>query len=360
MRTECHRTPASHPSCVVSSSNPAGWCGAFVAEQRRRRKLFAHKYIVFGFTIYIMLLLLKSFVVRGSSQVNTVVKTMAVSVRLPPDTGPYIEHYRILSHQGLISLESSKFKFDSIPALIAHYSQCWYVSYLFVFFLQIKMFYFNIVFSDELPVQLRLPLALREANNCKTLSSLALLGQEFWRYSMTSPKLITSHSPTAPATDSAIDVTKVTSPGSDSARNRSFIGGADERMDTASDVELLIPRNQSTIPRGNTMDLISPIANSFGTFCHIDTPSDTMSSISSFTSAGLHGVQSPTSNSFPRSELNGNMDRSYTQKTSHRNSLDLDRILSNAATPVPRSTDYQKGTGKTRPTPPNTLNLVWY
>lgn len=285
------------------------------------------------------------------------VNTMAVSVRLPPDTGPYIEHYRILSHQGLLSLESSKFKFDSIPALIAHYSQCWYVAIndSRLFEIQFEMF---VASSDELPVQLRLPLALREANNCKTLSSLALLGQEFWRYSMTSPKLTTSISPIAPATDSAIDVTKVTSPGSESVRNRSFLGG-DERMDTASDVELLIPRNHS-IPRGNTMDLISPIANSFGTFCHIDTPSDTMSSISSFTSAGLHGVQSPTSNSFPRSELNGNIDRSYTQKAQHRNSLDLDRILSNAATPVPRNADYQKGgTAKTRPTPPNTLNLVW-
>lgn len=209
-----------------------------------------------------------------------------------------------------------------------------------------------------MPVQLRLPQALRDANNCKTLSSLALLGQEFWRYSMTSPKLTMSHSPIAPTSDSAIDVTKVTSPGSESARNRSFIG-CDERMDTASDVELLIPRNHS-MPRGNTMDLISPIANSFGTFCHIDTPSDTMSSISSFTSAGLHGIQSPTSNSYPRSEVNGNMDRSYTQKTQHRNSLDLDRILSNAATTtVPINADYQKGIGKTRPTPPNTLNLVW-
>lgn len=214
-------------------------------------------------------------------------------------------------------------------------------------------------FSDELPVQLRLPLALREANNCKTLSSLAMLGQEFWRYSMTSPKLTISHSPTAPTTDSAIDVTKVTSPGSESASRQRSCLGADERMDTASDIELLIPRNNHSMPRVKTMDMISPIANSFGTFCHIDTPSDTMSSISSFTSAGLHGVQSPTSNSFPRSELNGNMDRSYTQKAQHRNSLDLDRILSNAATPVPRSADYQRGIGKTRPTPPNTLNLVW-
>lgn len=64
---------------------------------------------------------LQNFVVRGSSQVNT----MAVSVRLPPDTGPYIEHYLIQSNDGLLSLESSRFTFDSIPELIAHYAQCW-------------------------------------------------------------------------------------------------------------------------------------------------------------------------------------------------------------------------------------------
>lgn len=103
-----------------------------------------------------------NFIVRGSSQS----KTMAVSVRLPLDTGPYIEHYLIQSNEGLLSLESSRFKFDSIPALIAHYSQC----------------------CDELPVQLCLPKALREAKNRQQLSSLALLGQEFWRYPMASPK----------------------------------------------------------------------------------------------------------------------------------------------------------------------------
>lgn len=50
---------------------------------------------------------------------------MAVSVRLPPDTGPYIEHYLILSDKGVLSLESSRFEFNSIPALIDHYSKCW-------------------------------------------------------------------------------------------------------------------------------------------------------------------------------------------------------------------------------------------
>lgn len=89
---------------------------------------------------------------------------MAVSVRLPVDTGPYIEHYLVQSSDGLLALESSRFKFDSIPALIAHYAQC----------------------CDELPVQLTLPRALREAKNRQQLSSLALLGQEFWRYPMAS------------------------------------------------------------------------------------------------------------------------------------------------------------------------------
>lgn len=65
--------------------------------------------------------LFQNFVVRGSSQVNT----MAVSVRLPSGTGPYIEHYLIQSNNGDLSLESSRFMFDSIPSLIDHYAKCW-------------------------------------------------------------------------------------------------------------------------------------------------------------------------------------------------------------------------------------------
>lgn len=41
---------------------------------------------------------------------------MAISVRL--DVGPYIEHYLIISQCGVLSLENSREKFDSIPALI--------------------------------------------------------------------------------------------------------------------------------------------------------------------------------------------------------------------------------------------------
>ncbi|XP_034946737.1 protein sprint isoform X2 [Chelonus insularis] len=103
-----------------------------------------------------------NFVVRQSSQSDT----MALSVRLPAGKGPYIEHYLIQANNGKLSLETSDNLFDNIPSLIAHYSQC----------------------CDELPVQLTLPRAMREAKNRQQLSSLALLGQEFWRYPMANPK----------------------------------------------------------------------------------------------------------------------------------------------------------------------------
>jgi hypothetical protein len=52
---------------------------------------------------------------------------MAISVRLPSGKGPYIEHYLIQGNgsDGMLSLESSDNKFPNIPALIAHYAQCW-------------------------------------------------------------------------------------------------------------------------------------------------------------------------------------------------------------------------------------------
>ncbi|XP_050442799.1 protein sprint isoform X2 [Adelges cooleyi] len=100
-----------------------------------------------------------NFVVRQSSQTGT----MAISVRLPSGKGPYIEHYLIqATSDNRLALESSDNKFDSIPMLISHYAQC----------------------CDELPVQLMLPKAIQEAKNRQQLSSLALLGQEFWRYPM--------------------------------------------------------------------------------------------------------------------------------------------------------------------------------
>ncbi|XP_060531788.1 protein sprint isoform X4 [Cylas formicarius] len=108
------------------------------------------------------------FVVRKSSQSDT----MALSVRLPPDKGPYIEHYLIHSSEGRLGLETSENRFVDMAALIAHYSSC----------------------CDELPVQLALPKTIRESKSRQQLSSLALLGQEFWRYS---PPPSTASSPDA-------------------------------------------------------------------------------------------------------------------------------------------------------------------
>ncbi|CAG0888234.1 unnamed protein product [Darwinula stevensoni] len=95
-----------------------------------------------------------TFIVRESSKPST----MAISVRLPVEKGPYIEHYLIECQEGKLSLETSTNLFPNIPSLIAHYSQC----------------------CDELPVALCLPHVLMTATSRQELASLALLGQEFW------------------------------------------------------------------------------------------------------------------------------------------------------------------------------------
>ncbi|XP_023290235.1 protein sprint isoform X3 [Orussus abietinus] len=129
-----------------------------------------------------------NFVVRQSSQTDT----MALSVRLPTGKGPYIEHYLIQSNKGKLSLETSENRFDNIPSLIAHYSQCWVLSGPCI--LNSTRRRYSLASSDELPVQLTLPRAMREAKNRQQLSSLALLGQEFWRYPMANPKPLESSS----------------------------------------------------------------------------------------------------------------------------------------------------------------------
>ncbi|XP_065095443.1 protein sprint isoform X3 [Ochlerotatus camptorhynchus] len=182
-----------------------------------------------------------NFIVRGSSQS----KTMAVSVRLPLETGPYIEHYLIQSNDGLLSLESSRFKFDSIPALIAHYSQC----------------------CDELPVQLCLPKALREARNRQQLSSLALLGQEFWRYPMASPKPRTVLSANSSHLNTPSDATQSSGIGLTFNNNR----------------------NQSSFNNFGP-DSINPNFVGPG-----ETPTDTISTLSSFTIGPGHQLMSPES-----------------------------------------------------------------
>ncbi|XP_050745371.1 protein sprint isoform X4 [Drosophila biarmipes] len=206
-----------------------------------------------------------TFIVRGSSQPNT----MAVSVRLPQDTGPYIEHYLIQSHDNVLSLESSRFTFGSIPSLIAHYAQC----------------------CDELPVQLMLPRVLREANNRKKLSSLALLGQEFWSYA-SSPALLGPPTPTVAPAREQQHLLDAKSPLS--LTETSGLGTATFFSDALAKPP---PTGAPPIPGSS---LFSPTGSGqlLGFFSQAGTPSDTTnSSLSSFTTSGGQHLQLLSPNS---------------------------------------------------------------
>nr|XP_027203919.1 protein sprint-like isoform X1 [Dermatophagoides pteronyssinus] len=122
------------------------------------------------------------FIVRQSSKPNT----MAVSVRLPQGRGPHVEHYLIekifkqqpvqsnqqsKSTTSVFRLEGSEHYFSTILQLVLHYSKC----------------------QDELPVQLTLPSVLLNSNRSH-LTSLALLGQEFWQSKFVSLKQLPKNS----------------------------------------------------------------------------------------------------------------------------------------------------------------------
>lgn len=282
-----------------------------------------------------------AFIVRGSSQKNT----MAISVRLPRDAGPYIEHYLIQSNEGLLNLESSRFKFDSIPALVAHYSNC----------------------CDELPVQLSLPRGLRDAKNRQQLMSLALLGSEFWRCPVASPELEETSlnsqikSPTETSGISTMELT-----GSLKQKNSIFSKFSNLRSSSSTN--------------NNNQQMV-------------ETPSDTASSMSSFAVSGGHSQllspQSPDnvftaspsvefcnlkSNSNSISNLNspsGIIGRTSTFKSQTFSSSQ--RVLQSrdansdfqqhvvASDIVNRRDDVvhnEEFVQRTRPTPPNTLNLA--
>ncbi|XP_037936204.1 protein sprint-like [Teleopsis dalmanni] len=261
-----------------------------------------------------------NFIVRGSSQPNT----MAVSVRLPPDTGPYIEHYLIQSNDGILSLESSRFKFDSIPALIAHYAQC----------------------CDELPVQLVLPRALREAKNRQQLSSLALLGQEFWRYPMSCPK----------PTETEAILLDAKSP--NSLTETSGLGAT------------VFSNSAGSNCVQQTAKVFSPTNNVNGLFSQAGTPSDTTSSMSSFTTSGGQHMQLMS----PESVDSVILTMSPVDVSNQRNGLlsmsngteipnsanNLSTFKSNGTTQIPykpNKNHIESGIRPQRPKPPNTLNL---
>ncbi|XP_043661159.1 protein sprint isoform X4 [Drosophila teissieri] len=273
-----------------------------------------------------------TFIVRGSSQPNT----MAVSVRLPQDTGPYIEHYLIQSHDNVLSLESSRFTFGSIPSLIAHYAQC----------------------CDELPVQLMLPRVLREANNRKKLSSLALLGQEFWSY-VSSPALL---GPSTPSVAPTKDQHLLDAKSPLSLTETSGLGTATFFSDALSKPP---PTGAPPLPGGG---LFSPTGSGqlLGFFSQAGTPSDTTnSSLSSFTTSGGQHMQLLSPNSVDSVILT----MSPVENPGHY--LPGSTAAPGTLVPIcPSLVDQQLSTFKVaqtapevdqvrpqRPKPPNTLNL---
>nr|XP_016942244.1 protein sprint isoform X4 [Drosophila suzukii] len=275
-----------------------------------------------------------TFIVRGSSQPNT----MAVSVRLPQDTGPYIEHYLIQSHDNVLSLESSRFTFGSIPSLIAHYAQC----------------------CDELPVQLMLPRVLREANNRKKLSSLALLGQEFWSYA-SSPALLGPPTPTvAPSRDQHLLDAK--SPLS--LTETSGLGTATFFSDALAKPP---PTGAPPIPGSS---LFSPTGSGqlLGFFSQAGTPSDTTnSSLSSFTTSGGQHLQLLSPNSVdsviltmspvdnPGHYMPGSAGAPLAPMPLCPSLVDQQQLSTfKVAQTVPEVADQVR---PQRPKPPNTLNL---
>lgn len=212
-----------------------------------------------------------------------------------------------------------------------------------------KVYLLNIFlyFSDELPVQLTLPRALREAANRQQLSSLALLGQEFWSYPMANPRPSAINTPT----------TATTSPIPASSISKTESSGIGTTVFSANQQKLVTSNSQHTV----------------GNFFSPGTPSDGTSSLSSFTSTGQQ-ILSPESidsvvltMSPVDNQRNGIVGKTSTFKLHNQNrkSLDLDKIpllsnnLSNALNNN-LSCENNIGNGNVRsvrPTPPSTLNL---
>lgn len=278
-----------------------------------------------------------AFIVRGSSQKNT----MAISVRLPKDAGPYIEHYLIQSNEGLLNLESSRFKFDSIPALVAHYSNC----------------------CDELPVQLNLPRGLREAKNRQQLMSLALLGSEFWRCPVATPEVeetsINSHikSPTETSGISTMELTnslKQKNSIFSKFSHRGSNNGNQQMVDTPSDTASSLSSFAVSGGQSQMLSPQSPDNNLFITsptveFCNLKSSSTSINNLNS--PSGIIGKTS----TFKAQTF------SSSQKVLQNRDANCDFQQNFAAGEVVNKRDEihnDEFVQRTRPTPPNTLNLA--
>lgn len=214
-------------------------------------------------------------------------------------------------------------------------------------------FFFNSNPSDELPVQLTLPRALREASNRQQLSSLALLGQEFWRYPMANPRPSANTSPV---------------PASSASKTES--SGLGSTMFSGN--HKVTTNSQHTVVSGN---VFSP-----------STPSDTASSLSSFTSTGQQMLSPESIDSVVLTmspvDSTGIIGKTSTFKTQNRKSLDLDKftMFSNHSNGSNSALDSNSNNNNNhnhnnhinnafnetnngnirgvRPTPPSTLNVI--
>lgn len=196
-----------------------------------------------------------------------------------------------------------------------------------------------------MPVQLTLPRTLREAPNRQQLSSLALLGQEFWRYPMANPRPSANTSPTPASTASKTESS-----------------GLGTTMFSNAHQHKIVTNSQHTVVSGN---VFSP-----------STPSDTASSLSSFTSTGQQMLSPESIDSVMLtmspvdSCQSGIIGKTSTFKTQNRKSLDLEKIttFSNRSSPPNAAADlninnafleHNNGNIRgVRPTPPSTLNVI--
>ncbi|KAL7038955.1 hypothetical protein ACKWTF_009753 [Chironomus riparius] len=293
-----------------------------------------------------------TFIVRGSSQKNT----MAISVRLPKDAGPYIEHYLIQSNNGLLNLESSRFKFDSIPALVAHYSNC----------------------CDELPVQLSLPRGLREAKNRQRLMSLALLGPEFWRCPVASPVQedeTSLNSQIKSPTDTSGICTMAEFSSMKQQKNSIFTNNKlnfkhnnnnnQQTVDTPSDTASL----GSFPASGGASTILSPqsadnvfIASPSSDFCNLKSNSNSINNLNS--PSGIIGKTSTfKAQTFSMTSSTSQQQLPQQQKLLQNRTVDTNadfqhHVLPNDAINKRDDNHIEEFVQRTRPTPPNTLNLA--
>lgn len=185
-----------------------------------------------------------------------------------------------------------------------------------------------------------LPKALREASNRQQLSSLALLGQEFWRHPMASSRSDDDNSPTPVSLISKTESSGI---------GRTVFSGQHQKF-----------VSQQTIASEN---VFSP-----------STPSDTASSLSSFTSTGQQMLSpgsidsialtmSPVANTSKIGIIGKTSTFKVHQK---RDSMDLEKHSNIPVNCANSNTNKLESTNETykpnknilrRPTPPNSLNL---